>query len=343
MALRLIEIVVPHEKNEEIRNLLQERHVMGVWREATLKGRCVIRAIIKAQEAEPIMAAIQQRIPNPDDFRIVLLSVEASIPRENEDNSISTEIEEEKKLKLRKINGSSHRISCEELYSRVSEGSELTPVFMAMTVLSAIVAIIGLIKDDVAILVGAMVIAPLLSPNVTLSLGTTLGDSKMVRKALKTNLVGVFLASVIAIAVGYFIQDYVKLLELESIKSRTQAVSPYDLILALAAGAAGTLAFTSGLPSTLIGVMVAVALLPPLVTSGVLLGSGNYVPSLKALTLVSANVICVNLAGMTTFYVQGVRPRNWWIKKKAKLATYKALAALTVLVIALVLLYYFTQ
>ena len=116
-----------------------------------------------------------------------------------------------------------------------------------------------------------------------------------------------------------------------------------DLILALAAGTAGTLAFTSELPGAVIGVMVAVALMPPLVAFGMLLGAGEAALALGALMLTAANVICVNLAGVATFLVQGVEPRTWWEAEKAKRATRRATALWAFLLALLALILVLTQ
>jgi uncharacterized membrane protein len=70
--------------------------------------------------------------------------------------------------------------------------------------------------------------------------------------------------------------------------------------------------------------MVAVALLPPLVTFGMLLGAGKLSLARGALLLTAANVICVNLAGVATFVAQGVRPRTWWEADRARRATRNA-------------------
>ena len=72
---------------------------------------------------------------------------------------------------------------------------------------------------------------------------------------------------------------------------------------------------------TLIGVMVAVALLPPLVTFGLLLGGGHPDLAMGALSLFLVNLICVNLAGVATFLAQGIHPTSWWEKDRAVKAT----------------------
>lgn len=106
--------------------------------------------------------------------------------------------------------------------------------------------------------------------------------------------------------------------------------------MALASGCAGALAFTTGVSTTLIGVMVAVALLPPLVTFGLLLGGGHLVLAMGALSLFLVNLICVNLAGVTTFLVQGIHPATWWEKDQAEKATRIAIVLWIALLAALV-------
>jgi uncharacterized membrane protein len=122
---------------------------------------------------------------------------------------------------------------------------------------------------------------------------------------------------------------------LSEVAARTR-VGLGDIALALASGCAGALAFTTGVSATLIGVMVAVALLPPLVTFGLLLGSGQPVLAMGALSLFLVNLICVNLAGVTTFLVQGIRPASWWEKDRAMKATRIAIALWVVLLVGLV-------
>ena len=177
---------------------------------------------------------------------------------------------------------------------------------MVLVILSAIVAAIGLWNNSVAIIIGAMVIAPLLGPNVALSLAAALGDINLAKNALKTNVVGLAIAAALSIAMGYFLAVDPTIPEIES---RT-AVDLDEVLLALVSGCAGTLAFTSGAPATLIGVAVAVALLPPLVTSGLLLGAGYTTLAYGAFLLFLVNIASINLAGVGTFLVQGISPRD---------------------------------
>jgi uncharacterized hydrophobic protein (TIGR00341 family) len=185
--------------------------------------------------------------------------------------------------------------------------------------------------------IGAMVIAPLLGPNVALALATTLGDLPLAKQAALTSIAGIATVTVMTLIIGALLHVDPTLSQLAS---RTQ-VGLSDVALALAAGCAGALAFTTGVSAILVGVMVAVALLPPMVTFGLLLGGGQITLAMGALSLLAANLICINLAAVVTFMVQGIRPATWWEKDRAKKATRIAIAfwvTLLVLVVGLILL-----
>jgi uncharacterized hydrophobic protein (TIGR00341 family) len=116
--------------------------------------------------------------------------------------------------------------------------------------------------------------------------------------------------------------------------SRTQ-VGVWDLVLALAAGCAGALAFTSGAPTYLTGVMVAVALLPPTVASGMLLSAGEFRGAGSALLLALGNVTAVTLAAILTFLWRGMSPRNWWLADRARSSTYRGVGIFVALLAGL--------
>ena len=108
-----------------------------------------------------------------------------------------------------------------------------------------------------------------------------------------------------------------------------------SVALALASGAAATLSLTTGLSSVLVGVMVAVALLPPAATLGLMLGSGHAAQAIGAALLLAVNIVSVNLAAKLVFLIKGVRPRTWVEKDKARRAM---LSYITVWVVTLIIL-----
>lgn len=90
------------------------------------------------------------------------------------------------------------------------------------------------------------------------------------------------------------------------------------MILALASGEAAVLSLTTGLSATLVGVMVAVALLPPTATLGLMLASGQPQLAFGAALLLAVNIVCVLLSAMTVFLLKGVKPRTWLERSKAR-------------------------
>jgi len=340
MALRVMQIYVPQGAEPSPNELLKGREVLGRWRDEH-QNQTVLHLLVPAEETEPIMDQFEASFSGVKGFHMVLFPVEAVLPRPQADPA-DGESEPPPADPARTTDqpaGNGLRISREELYAEVNENVGVTRVFLGLTVLSAVVAAFGLMRNDVAVIIGAMVIAPLLAPNVAMSLATTLGDTDLLKKALTTNFCGVTTAFLLALAIGLIFRVDA---DVPAIAARTH-LGIGDILLALAAGAAGTLAFTSGLAGAVIGVMVAVALVPPLVVAGLLIGQGQFRPALDALLLTSTNVICVNLAGISTFLVQGVRPRTWWESEKAKTSTVRAMLIWTFLLLLLVLLIWFNN
>jgi len=109
-----------------------------------------------------------------------------------------------------------------------------------------------------------------------------------------------------------------------------------SVALALASGAAAVLSLTTGLSTTLVGVMVAVALLPPTVVLGMLLGNARWELAMNAALLLAVNVVCVLLAAMVVFLARGVKPRTWLEQTKVKQSRTLYIALWTVLLAVLI-------
>ncbi len=335
MALRLMEIIVPKENIAEAHQLLEQAPIQGIWEESDAESKVLFKVLLPVEKTETVMDILEQRFSHTDGFSLVLLPVEASLPRPEKEAKPAVEIKNtEKKSGILPL-----RVSREEVYADVQESSQVNSTFIAMVILSAIVAAIGLLRSNTAVIIGAMVIAPLLGPNVALALATTLGDYTLGKNALKVNLVGFTIALIFSVLLGSIMTVDPNTPE---ILART-TVSHSDIILAIASGSAGALAFTTAASSTLIGVMVAVALLPPLVTFGILLGAAQFELALNAFLLLLVNLICVNLAGVLTFLLQGIRPRQWWEAQKARRLTRYAISIWTGLLLLLVLIIYLSS
>jgi len=330
MALRLLEVIVPEQHFNEVSELLKQNEIDDYWQTCSCESGIIFKIILQVEKSEGVIDQFENKYKHLKSFRLILYPLEASFPSPKQ---IEKKTEESNQGNPPKI---PLRVSRQELYNDIFDSSKLTTVFLVMVFLSTVVTAVGLLRDNPTIIIGAMVIAPLLGPNVALSLATTLGDYELGVSAVKTNLSGIIFAFIISCLLGFFLTIDPNQPE---IISRT-VVGYGDIILALASGVAGALAFTSGVSSALIGVMVAVALIPPLVVSGILLGSGFVHKSLDALLLLSTNMICINISGVITFLLQGIRPISWWEAAKAKKATRISIVIWTFLLLLLMLLLY---
>lgn len=333
--MRLLQIVVPRADHGSLMGLLEEACPPSRWFTDLNDEQVLTSVLLRMELVEPISDAVQEQFEDREGFRMLLLPVEATHPPLPEpEKETDPDLQEEKSWTPR-----FGRVSREELIEDIVGSSKTTPVYIIMVVLATVVACVGMLKDSAAIIIGAMVIAPLLGPNMSLALGTTLGDVDMVRKSVKSNLIGLTLALGFSSLFGLFVDNG----NLgEELAART-VVDLGDILLALCSGAAGAIAFTSGASGTIVGVMVAVALLPPTAACGMLAGSGGWLKSGEAATLTATNVVCINLSATAVFFIQGVRPNSsaWIEKDKAKRASIRALTMWTLALLALAILILF--
>ena len=317
--LRKIEIVLPIDETDSLNEILENYEVLDKYKISFLEDKALYLITLNVENSGPLLDELEKKLAFAEGFRLNMMEVEATIPAvkmeedkdEKEDEAISSDTDEDVPEEK---NNSTKGLSRQELYTDISDSINLNSNYILMCILSAIVASSGVMLDNVAVIVGAMVIAPLLGPNVGMALASTLGDMELGKKALKASIAGAGAAIIVALIAGLILNPDSWPHE---VLSRT-SVGWGDITLALASGSAGTLAFTTGTSGAVIGVMIAVALMPPLVVVGILLGAGEFVMAGGALLLFTSNIICINLAGVITFIYQGIRPLNWWEEKKAE-------------------------
>jgi uncharacterized hydrophobic protein (TIGR00341 family) len=279
-------------------------------------GMQMMRLLVTDDKVQAILDALQGVLGAQPYARILVIPLEVALP---------LAAEEERKKE------DSATAAREALYAEVEKSVRLDLNFFVLVGLSTLVAVIGLIENNIAVVIGAMVIAPLLGPNLALGFSTALGDIPLIRRSLATAITGIFLAVALSAVFGALWPFDLSSREL---MARTN-VGLDSIALALASGAAAALSLTTGLPSVLVGVMVAVALLPPAATLGLMLGHGLIALATGAALLLAVNVVSVNLACKVVFLMKGIHPRTWWEKEKAKRAmmTYIVVWLLTLIIL----------
>jgi uncharacterized hydrophobic protein (TIGR00271 family) len=192
-----------------------------------------------------------------------------------------------------------------ETYRAARESARARPNFFILIGLAAAIATLGLLMNSPAVVIGAMVIAPLMSPIVGVSMGVVDGDGRLLWDATKTTLRGAALAILVGAAISALVPN--KHLTAE-ILGRTQP-SLLDLGVALLAGAVGVYAHCErDALSALSGVAIAVALAPPLAAAGIGITMLDGPIAGGALLTFLTNLIAIVAAGSVVFLLFGFRP-----------------------------------
>lgn len=303
LALKLLEAHTAAELREEARSLLGS---MGhaAWVEDGGRFGARVRAVLGAGRTGEALDRLHEEIGSRGPLLVLVEPLDGVLPRPHATPASEARAEAR----------TAAAVSREEVYASIADTARPDRVYALFTVLATVVGAVGLARDNTAAVIGAMVVAPLLGPNMALALGLVLGDFLLVRRALRTNALGLALAFGTAVLLGLALRPDPATPELAS---RT-SVGLADLAVALAAGCAGALAYTTGTATFLTGVMVAVALLPPAVAAGMLLATGSALGAASALLLALGNVTALTLAAIVTFWWQGMRPRTWWEADRAR-------------------------
>lgn len=321
--MKTIDIIADSGHAATIESIAAQHELHDVWLGPVADdGRQLTRLQVSPGDLQTVLDALQTVLGTSDNYRITVLTTEVVLPRPPEPDEGRSE--------------GSVRAAREALYNDVAGSARMDVNYLLLVVLSTVVATIGLIENNVAVVIGAMVIAPLLGPNLALALATALGDLDLMGQALRTSFAGLGLAIGLATAIGWL---WPAALTSAELLGRTN-VGLDSVALALASGGAAALSITSSLPAVLVGVMVAVALLPPAATFGLMLGAGQLALAMGAGLLLAVNIVCVNLAAKMVFLFTGIRPRTWFEQHRARqsMTTYIAIWIVS-LAILLVVIY----
>lgn len=304
MATRLIQLVLPHDLLDRACGVLDDLDPKNWWHQPVEddSGRDLLSVLVKPGESQAIMDALQDELEGEDGWRLMLLPVEALAPE------ILSEREQQD------LEESTQTYAREEILASVQQNGALTRDFLAMVALSTVVAGIGLVQDQVAVVIGAMVIAPLLGPLMAFAFAVALGAKRMMLSAAITNAAGLGACVAASAAVALILPANPE----SNLLDYSRPVGLPSLVLPLASGAAAALAVATSKSSAFVGVMVAAALLPPIVAAGLLLAAGEFQESLRAGFTVAMNIVCITLAAQGVFIAAGIRPRRWHEIRKAE-------------------------
>jgi len=212
----------------------------------------------------------------------------------------------ESKLKGLKINWiKTSRERRESVVKDITAGSEPGIRFYLLLTTSALIAAFGLIANSTAVIIGAMLVSPLMTPIIGSSLGLVIGDTRLFANSLRSVVVGTVLAILFSAFLGFLP------LALEATPEMLLRVRPtlLDLCVAVLAGFAGAYAMIDEKVSpALPGVAIAVAIVPPLANTGICLSLGYYSGAFGSFMLFFANFLSILLVASATFILAGMSP-----------------------------------
>ena len=301
MDLQLVKVFLPSAEAENARQLLSSYPELKSESVLKTPQQLVVKILVEKEQAETVVDRLNQKLSHLEGFKLQQLPVETL---HTEAYAVSPEPKAENEDPDKQ-----HR----EVYDRVSESIRLSSTEISLVILSTIIAAIGLLEGNQVVIIGAMVIAPLLKPNMALGIATTFGDLSLAIRTVKVGFTEICISLLLSIVLGVLVPVN---LEMPEIAMRTTVNLP-DVALAFASGVAGAISLTVGEQSAVVGVMVSVALLPPLVVLGMLIGSQLWGPAVGTIVLVSLNIVCLNLAAIATFWLRDIRPQSWWQKFQA--------------------------
>ena len=220
----------------------------------------------------------------------------------------------------------------EEVIENIKAGSCPTNDFYVMTGLAAVIATLGIIMGSTVVIIGAMVVAPLLTPLLSSSLAGVRGEVTIFNRSVKEGIKGAFLSILIAVLIGWITPEYG--INTEFLLSSQPTL--LNLGVAFASGLAGAYAVAKKLDFTLPGIAISVSLIPPLCVTGLSLGlhlGWEYTTS--ALLLFLSNVISITLAGYIVFWMVGLGPIWYWDEEKSRKRIYTSIVLMLLVAIPL--------
>ena len=234
--------------------------------------------------------------------------------------AISEDVSEAERLGRRLLAQFSPRLTPAERTEVERHASELSLRginFYVLMLLSALLASLGLLQNSATVIIGAMLVAPLMSPLMAFSVGLLQGRLRLMRDAALTTVTGVGIGLAVTIALGWLFPMDVAT---DQMLARGEP-SLLDLGIALASGAVGAYAMArKDIPSALAGVAIAAALVPPLCTVGLAIAFGDQELALGSTLLFATNIVSISLAGAGIFLWLGIRPEpqaetmvNWLV------------------------------
>ncbi|TFG32183.1 TIGR00341 family protein [Candidatus Thorarchaeota archaeon] len=313
--MKQVQITVPYEKTEVVFDfLLDGLNIKNVMK-FNADNAIVLQFRIPDDSVNETIEGLKSRGVGVEYGFVDILDLKASLPRESEEKSSDTKIQRDATLAV------------EEIYENVKKQSSLSFDYIAFIILAAIMAGIGLIQNNITVIVASMLLSPLMGPMLGVAFGYVVRDNALMVKGGRNELIGLALSlivgAVLAVFLFLFSPDLVLAIDNDVGTSgtivniteitRRAGFSPWDVGVAIFSGAAVAVSVTKGDMSSLVGVAISAALMPPAVNASMMIVLGLATAKWSILGvgfgsfgLLAMNIILIVISAFVMFKVKGL-------------------------------------
>jgi uncharacterized hydrophobic protein (TIGR00341 family) len=223
------------------------------------------------------------------------------------------------------------RTPVEVIMDSVKEYSKVDSYKVILIAIAGIIAMIGLFMNNVAIIIGAMLLSPMLGPIYSFSINVTVGKGNDALHNLLQLLMQIIIVILLCAASTYILEQFLDLELTEEILLRT-SVSRIYMPMSVFLGLAAILSLTRKITEGLAGVAIAAALLPPAAATGILMILGPSKAS-EAFIVTMENILGLMTGGLLASLLLDIVPRKYYERSAARRMTLRIISALLILLV----------
>ncbi|SFR68667.1 TIGR00341 family protein [Halogeometricum limi] len=312
--MRLIKLLVSEDSRSTVLDILESENIdFVVTKDATERGDTVLVEFpLPTQAVEFVMSELREAGVDDREYTVIASAETAKTTHYHElEDRFVAGVEED------------DAVAPEEIRAKALDMHRNALTYYSLTIFSALVAAAGLLMDSPAVVVGAMVIAPQVGSALISAVGISLNDRRMIRMGFMQQLFGFAVAIAGALVLGLTMksgQVVTSVLDVSTIGQISKRISPgfLSVLVALCAGGAGAFGLATALPVSLVGVMIAAALIPAAAAVGIGLAWNLPSVALGAILLLVVNAVAVNVSAFVVLWYLGYRPEEWSEEEAAR-------------------------
>lgn len=297
--MKRVEITVPEQESDDVEAVLEDytENLVSTTVEKAEKSFVRFDVTMDSEDIDALTADLKGMTAlESGDLTIDVLEV-------------ATVIEKGKRKE-----GGSSALSVEEMYTKAFEFASFSRASWALIGLAAGIAVFGTAMENVMVVIGAMMLAPVIGPFIALSFGLVIGD----RKLIQDSATYASLSMVFAVGVSFVLASIIEVpmrLQVNSLIAVIADPGFGTVPLSLLVGAAAALTFTTEARELLAGVAVAIALVPPAAVAGMTLAMNRPDLFFEVSLVLLSHMAALILAGSVTFKLSGIAPSTYYRQK----------------------------